>query len=435
LEGSTLRGAILVGANLDGANLRGATLLEVRIEPETLTERELHLDPVLEELNELQLSAIRQPATLSGVQFNGATQWPTTFRPAVAVAAQVAQTTTTPLTNPLTTILPATTFAEVTGEGTTARRVKVNFFIDAIRAIDSVTGAYDIDCTLDFHWFDPTLVDQDVEQVEPARLWQPYLDLVNAEAFTIVSQHYQNSLEPGANVRLTYHVVGRFFTPFDLHKFPFDQQTFSIQLESADDDSEQVIFDFVYLLEPVAPSEEAYRQEVPRGRYIAANAAPADWQVAQVAIGQVVRVLPHDKSSWSQFRIDILMTRQALYYFWRTLLVLALIMFLVWGALLVDGEALAMRLWLLFLLCVMTVAVNALMTRSLPSSNVLTFLDLYRLICYGLILLMALAVVAVKLLYREPWRDWGVRLNRLLVIGYPLAVILVNVALYWYALG
>jgi len=349
----------------------------------------------------------------------------------VAVAAQAASDATTPLT----TTVPANDLMEVTGGGTPAQRVKVNFFIDAIRAIDTATGAYDIDCTLDFHWFDPALVGQDVDQVEPARLWQPYLDLVNAQEFTIVAHRYQNSLEPGANVRLTYRVTGRFFTPFDLRKFPFDQQTFSLQLESAEYDSEQVLFDFVYLLEPVAPSEEAYRQEAPRGRYVAANAAPVDWQVTQVAIGQLVRVLPHDKSSWSQFRIDIVMARQALYYFWRTLWVLALIMFLVWGALLVDGEALGTRLWLLFLLCVMTVAVNALMLRSLPSSDVFTFLDLYRLSCYGLILLMALAVVAVKLLYRGQWRGWGAHLNRLLAIGYPLLVILVNVALYWYALG
>lgn len=430
LEGSTLRGAILVGANLDGANLRAASLMEVRIAPETLTTRELHLDPVLEELNELQLSAIRQPASLSGVQFNAATQWPTHFRPAVAVAMQAAPSATMPLT----TSVPADPLEEVAVEGTPAQRVKVNFFINAIRAVDNANGAYTIDFTLDFHWFDPVLVDQAIEQVDPAQLWYPYLDLVNAQQFTIVSQHYQNSLEPNANARLTYHVVGQFFTRFDLRKFPFDQQTFSIQLESAEYDSDQILFDFVYLLETVMPSEQAYRQEVPRGRYVAANAAPTDWNVARVDIAQAVRVLPYDKSSWSQFRIDIAMTRESLYYFWRALWVLALIMILVWGALLVDGQALAIRLWLLFLLCLMTMAVNALMVRSLLQSSVFTFLDLYRLTCYGLILLMALAVVAVKLLYAR-WPGWGAQLNRLLAIGYPLLVIMVNVALYWYALG
>ena len=460
LEGSILRGAIMVGAHLDGANLRAANLAEVRIAPETLTIRELHLDPVLDELNDLQLSAIRQPASLSGVQFNAETHWPAGFRPSLAVLAPATTflSQTLALTGPLaltdtvavtgavpppdliastaiTTSLPMSAGEALALETTTAQHVKVNFFINAIRAVDSATGAYDIDFTLDFHWLDPALVAQAVEQVDPATLWNPYLDLVNSQNFKILTQHYQNSLEPGANVRLTYHVTGTFFTPFDLRKFPFDEQIFSIAMESAEYDSDTILFDFVYLLEPAVPTAQAYRQAVAKGRYVAVNAAPAEWKVETVTIAQGVRVLPYDKSSWSQFRIDIVMARQALYYFWKTLWVLALIMFLIWGALLVDEQALAMRLWLLFMLCLLTVAANALTGRILPQSGTFTFLDLYRIVCYGLIFGVALAAVAVKLLYTFQWGVWGARLNRTLTLAYPVLVVVINVALYWYVLG
>lgn len=76
LDGARLFGAVLIGAQMKGVSLDGADLSSVRLFQVELTSADLLLDPALQELNELQLSQIRNDVTLTGVTFNSQTTWP-----------------------------------------------------------------------------------------------------------------------------------------------------------------------------------------------------------------------------------------------------------------------------------------------------------------------------------------------------------------------
>ncbi len=423
LAGGHLQGAVAIGANFNGANLRGADLRQLRGLAIQLNEDDLHLDPELVELNELQLNALVQDVQLKGVAFDTATQWETALQPpevASSVADEMRATVVTGSEEAPVLISPA-------------EHVKTNFYINSIRNVPEQPGSYALDFYVDLLWQEPELTDERLANAKDAGFYNPTLEVVNAGQVQVLGKRYDRSIEPGTNLRLRQRLVAIFAPTLDLRRFPFDQQVISLQFESAEYDSEQLLFDFVGSTEPVVQSEIPYSQSVPRGRYVDINAVDSEWEVQTIDVVQLIRILPYDNSAWSQFRIDLTVRRVATGYIWRIWVVIASLWLLIGTVLLIDGEALSMRLWLLFLLFWIIVAFQASITRILPPLNGFTLLDRYLMICYIAVVLMALLVLLIKVFYLRGWQRWAQRLNFGCVVLYPLIFIVVNIWLLWNA--
>ncbi len=312
-----------------------------------------------------------------------------------------------------------------------ARRVKVNFFINSISNVNDETGTYDVDFWLDLFWNDPTLNGKNLDAVDTTKLWQPQVALVNSRSRTVLFQGFDNSLEPDTNVRLSYRFVATLFNKFDLHRFPFDQQNFVIKLESDQYESNTVIFDFLALEEPPPPSEKPLVETIPAGKYLASEVAIEGWTLRETKIVQQLRLFAYDKSTWSQFRIEVTGARKPGSYLWRIFLILAFLMLLGWVVFLVDLKELRYRLLLLFTLVLAVVTFNFTMVQILPRLTYLTLIDRDLLTCYGLLAFNLACVLGIKALPAQ----WAEQLNRLLVRFYPLLLLVVQLAIYWYAVA
>jgi len=450
LAGSDLKGTLTVGASFDGANLRGADLRQMRLTAAQLITDDLRLDPVLKSLNQLQLAGLRVNANLNGVQFDANTRWPantpirgitttvSTRLPAPSVSStQTPATQTAPLTatqnitanatlsNPL-----ASSSAE-NDDAPQARHVKVNFFIHSLHDIDNQRGTFQADFYLDFFWNQPELADQDIRKVKPAQLFDPALETMNAHNAHFLYKYYDNSVEPGTNVRLRTAMTASFSSPVDLRRFPFDQQVLSLKLESSAFDSEHLLFDFAGLPHPVVHSERPYIQTVPKGRYMDRAGLGLGWNVQEAKVIQQIHVLPYDNSSWSQLRVDLVMQRDATPYLWKIIFVFMFIILMTWSVFWIDGEAVHYRLWLLFLLLVITHIVNAVLWKTMPKVPYLTFLDQYVFLCYGSIGWMIAAVLVIKRFYNRKYIVWARWLNRSLMLLYPVCWIIATLGLFW----
>ncbi len=423
LSGGHLQGAVAIGASLNGANLRGADLRQLRGLASQLNEDDFQLDPELAELNELQLSTLVQDVQMKGVAFDALTQWETALQPPEVASA----------------VSDEMNAAIVTGNGTEpllaskTEHVKVNFYINSVRTVPEQPGSYELDFYVDLLWQEPELTDERLANANDAGFFTPTLEVVNAAQTQELTRHYDRSIEPGTNVRLRQRLSAIFAPTLDLRRFPFDRQVISLQLESAEYDSEQLLFDFVGSAEPSVQSEVPTVQSVPRGRYVDVKAIDPEWQVQAVDVMQLVRVLSYDNSAWSQFRIDLTVKRVATGYIWRIWIVLACLWLLVGAVLLIDSEALPMRLWLLFLLFWIVVAFQALLTKILPPLNAFTSLDLYLVICYMAIVSMALLVLLMKIFHLRGRQQWAQWVNRGCVVLYPVIFVVINFWLLWNA--
>ncbi len=76
LSGSRLVDASLIGARINGANVRSADLTGVRLLANELTPIDLLTDPILQQLNDLQLTQVIADVDLAGVSFDRQTKWP-----------------------------------------------------------------------------------------------------------------------------------------------------------------------------------------------------------------------------------------------------------------------------------------------------------------------------------------------------------------------
>lgn len=314
-----------------------------------------------------------------------------------------------------------------------AKRVKVNFFINSISNVNDETGTYDVDFWLDLFWNDPLLNGKTIDQVDKTKLWDPQIDLVNSRSHTILFQGFDNSLEPDTNVRLSYRFVATFFNKFELHRFPFDHQTFVIKLESALYDSSFVLFDLLTLEQAPPHSEKAFAQAIPMGKYIANDVAIEGWTLNDAKIVQQNRLLSYDKSTWAQFRVELTGSRLSGAYLWRIFLILAFIMLLGWVVFLVDLNELRYRLLLLFTLLLAAVTFNFTMVQILPKLTYLTLVDRYLIFCYGLLAVSTVGVLLTQLIAGIGSKALAARLNSLLLILYPLLFIAVQVVSYWSA--
>jgi hypothetical protein len=318
---------------------------------------------------------------------------------------------------------------------TAPRRVKVNFFINAIRHIDSNAGAYEVDLYLDLYWLDSALGRKTVEEVDPATLWNPQLELVNAQESKILFQIYASSLEADTNVRASYRIVGTYIGRFDLHKFPFDQQTLVITLSSFNYDSRELLFDFLTLDQPVVPSEKPYVQSIPLGKYVAPDLHLDEWQIDGVRIVQQIKLLEYDKSTWSQFHIEVPLTRQSSAYLWRIVAVVFLLIFLTWGVLLIEPGELRFRLLVLFTLLLATITFDYATVTLRPQAAYLTVIDLYFVAAYFFFTLVALVVFGAFLGEQNNQPGLVSRINRLALWLYlPLALVVTG-AIFWYGLS
>lgn len=323
----------------------------------------------------------------------------------------------------------------VTAESVQVRRVKVNFFINSIHNIDDETGSYAIDFWLDLFWRDPALDGKTVDEVGSAILWNPQIQMLNANDLTVLYQFYADSFEPDTNVYLSQRLVGTFTNDFDLSRFPFDRQWLEIQIESKDFDSNRLLFDFMGADQAIIYSEKPFTFPLAMNKYISPEFTLREWSLTTANVVQQLHVLPYDKSTWAQFQIDLQIERQSLPYVLKIMVVFALLMVLGMTVFAINLQELRYRLVALFMLLVAMVTFDFTRLQLSPHTSYLTLLDRQALLCYFGLALAIGAVVLIALQNKSGQTARAERLNRWSTIGYGLVVFLINLGLGLYVIG
>lgn len=349
-------------------------------------------------------------------------------RPTPLWAQQDQPTQTPPAAEPATANAGAAAAIQV-------RRVKVNFFINSIHALDDETGSYVVDFWLDLYWADPALNGKTVDDVNPAMLWNPQVAALNSNNLTTLYTSYADSFEPDTNVYLSQRLVGTFTSAFDLHRFPFDQQQLELQFESNEFDSNRLLFDFLGADQEIIYSEQPYSFPLPLGKYISPEFSLRNWLLTGADVVQQIHVLPYDKSSWAQFRIEIQIERQSRPYVLKIILVFGLLMTLGATVFVINLSELRYRLLAFFMLLMTAVTFDFTRLQVSPHAPYLTLLDLVALLTYCLFGVAIGLVVLIAIQNKRGALVQAERLNLLAVGVYCLLMLLISVGLGWYGLA
>ncbi len=145
-----------------------------------------------------------------------------------------------------------------------ATTVHISVFIIDIDNIDSANQTFTANVYFEATWKDPRLVHKRKGKVARplSEVWNPRLEIVNQQKLWRTFPEVV-SIAPDGQVTYYQRVWGQFSQPLKLHDFPFDEQTFNIQIAAAG----------------YQPDEVALIRKLERATGIADVISLSDWEV------------------------------------------------------------------------------------------------------------------------------------------------------------
>lgn len=212
------------------------------------------------------------------------------------------------------------------GQPASPTTVYLKIWVNQLDKIDGVEQTFSSDFYMTSYWEDSSITEDDFDE---AIHWTPQIEFSNVlgEAIMTIGSPYSllrgNSIPTviaGAStsgvvpenqtwVKCDQRYVGDFLTELKLQDFPFDKQNAIVRVESALYNTEALKFQPY----PTMMQGKLSDNVLPKGFEV------SEWTLLDdpVAIVLTDNYYPVFKESYSQFRIDIKLQREATYYIWK----------------------------------------------------------------------------------------------------------------------
>jgi|GEM_PF-392262 len=275
--------------------------------------------------------------------------------------------TETPATtqDPAPTPEPDPTIAEPKPHG--AQSVEVGFYPVTIYNLDVAANTFNANMYVWFIWSG---------DLDPSASFE-FTNGVDASDLTKVADYEQPEQLPDGRFYQIFRVESRFFQPYDLSRFPFDEHNLSITIE----DKDHVIDKLVY------------RPDLWQSG-LGDNISIPGWKIAQWSLTTDEHHYksnfgdPRDGaegSTYSLARFEITIKRPLSYFLYKLFLPLVIVMLLPWGALLMPPSKVEPRTALAATGLLTAVFLQIGYATNLPDTGYLTLLDKIYLLTYVLI--------------------------------------------------
>ena len=288
-----------------------------------------------------------------------------------------------------------------------ARPVSLEFFIINVRNVDSVAETFEVDYYLNALWNEPAVQS---EPTDWTAAWNPMVDSVNAvnpgkqwETFRLVR---------AGRVKMEARFASTYNAPMDLRKFPFDRQVLPIVIESSKYHADELRFGY--------EGESDVKREVALNPEIHLP----EWTIDAVRVRERTSHLSFEGTDWSQFRIELLVSRNYGFYVWRVFMIQILIVMLGFLVHLADPLAFGDRMSFSLTLFLAAVAFSFITAGLIPRISYLTLLDIFMLGSYVVIFVSVAENAVVYQLAGRGRPDAARRLDRATLLVMPIAFVL-----------
>jgi hypothetical protein len=261
---------------------------------------------------------------------------------------------------------PQTSFQPLKTIPATAQQVKTGFYPINVYQLDLSSNTYYVDTYIWFNW---------KGKIDPIA----NLELSNAvEEWGMNQQpgYPEPQKQPDGSLYQIIRVEGRFFQPFELDKYPLDQQRLAILLENSIYTSK----DLVYVVDT---QDSGYADTL----------AIQGWEITGWKAENLLRAYQSrfgDKTTtldpYSIARYELLIARPISYFVWKLLLPLVIVMAASWGALLLNPRYIDMRIEIPVTALLTTVFLQQSYSFALPEVGYLVLLDKIYALAYLLII-------------------------------------------------
>jgi hypothetical protein len=206
--------------------------------------------------------------------------------------------------------------------------ISVGLWMADISTIDSAQQTFTAEIAVVLRWKDPRLAHtgNGVVRYPLERVWHPRVGIVNET--NSVSRKLPDSVEVDSNGMLTYRqrYVGAFTQSLRLQSFPFDRQTFRVQLVAVRYQSNEVMF---------VPDQVWLRDGIKDAGGIAPSVTLPDWTIEKWELKPLVYALaPHHQ--YSSYVFEFTAARNVSHYILKVMFPLVLIVIMSWAVFWMD---------------------------------------------------------------------------------------------------
>jgi hypothetical protein len=282
-----------------------------------------------------------------------------------------------------------------------------------ISSIDSAQQTFTAEIAVVLRWKDPRLAHtgNGVVRYPLEQIWHPRVGIVNET--NSVSRKMPDSVEvePDGTVTYRQRYVGAFTQPLRLQSFPFDRQTFRVQLVAVRYQSNEVMF---------VPDQVWIRDGLKEAGGISPSVTLPDWTIEKWELKPLVYALaPHHQ--YSSYAFEFTASRNVQYYILKVILPLVLIVMEVTATLICELEVVG---------SLTLIAYRFAVDSQLPRLPYMTRLDAFILTSTLLVFFSLIEVLVTTILDNNQETERAKKIDRYCRVIFPVIFAIASVAIF-----
>jgi len=303
-------------------------------------------------------------------------------------------------------------------------KVDIGFYLIDFARINGREETFDLQGYLNASWVDPSLAlkpgehSQDERRFPTDALWTPNYEFTNAAEQVKIQNEAALIVDDDGRIHQRFRFTGKFAWPMDLRRFPFDSQDLTILIEPFERQNTDLQF---VVNQPHI------------GRL--ATAFVADWRIHEVSAKVIDAAYPSFGRTAARLVVEIAISRQATFYFWRVLIPMTLLVMMSWVVYLFEPTNLQPLISTTVAILMNVILFNFSIDFALPKVSYLTFIDAYAVTCLVFMLANMLCVTAIHLACLNKGADAAQVIQRRALSMLPLAFLASILSEAWFFLG
>src|SRR5436190_22401169 len=305
--------------------------------------------------------------------------------------------------------------------------VSVGIWIVDISNIDSAQQSFTAEIALVLRWKDPRLAHtgSGVVRYPLEQVWHPRVGIANETASVIRKLPEWVEVEPDGTLIYRQRYAGAFTQPLRLQSFPFDRQTFRIQLVAVRYQSNEVMF---------VPDQIWIQDGLKGAGGISPSVTLPDWTIEKWEVKPLVYALA-PRHQYSSYAFEFTAARNVSHYILKVMFPLVLIVIMSWAVFWMDPIHSNAQINIAITSMLTLIAYRFATDNQLPRLPYMTRLDAFILMGTVLIFFSLIEVITTTILETNHHAPLAKTIDRFCRVIFPVIFLLASVSIFVHPRG
>jgi hypothetical protein len=305
--------------------------------------------------------------------------------------------------------------------------ISVGIWIVDITNIDSAQQSFTAEVAIVLRWKDPRLTHtgSGVVRYPVEQVWHPRVAIVNETNSVIRKFPDWVEVEPDGMLTYRQRYAGAFTQPLRLQSFPFDRQTFRIQLIAVRYRLNEVKF---------VPDQDWIQNGLKQAAGIAPSITLPDWSVEKWE----TKPLPYTLApglEYSGYAFEFTASRNVQHYILKVLLPLILIVMMSWSVFWIDPTTSNTQFSIAVTSMLTLIAYRFAVDNQLPRLPYMTRLDVFFLISTLLVFFSLIEVLVTTIFDNNQQAALAKKIDRYCRVIVPIIFVIASIAIFAHPRG